>query len=1020
MGIFPLHEGIMTRTSVLIVLALLLVQGVSPASSPRWVTLEDFESGGVVLSSYPGEDFDPDDWEVTQSNAYGGTVYSLRLYGNTWKVQSIPPYPITDTTVLQVAAYIERIGEIQAIGFGDGQNEYFYVFSGTQLPTGEIWDVTYQGYVSTGEWYPYLLALGRDWKELHGYTPELSSIVYVNDDDGALPPGDTYFDEIYDVTEDLPTPPTVSIDYEMIGPAPVPEPPAQNRVRFPDGPLYYEVGFHSLVEDPDSDTFAYDWSFGDGQGSDETDPVHVFDCSLADEFTVSLIVTDETGRVGSDVVFVPVPHRAVTNEITMNFVGDIMLARHYEEPGGIIPTQGVEAIFEPTLPYFGDASDVNVCNLESPLTDEGTPHPTKSVVFRGNPDNVAGLTYAGIEVVALGNNHIVDYGEEGMLETFEVVDTSGIVRSGAGVNDDFALRPAFQSIEGLRIGYLSMCNRTGREYNYQPFLEAGPDKIGFGYLLPRTLETWVPHTDSLADLVVIQTHSGEEYQTSPDHRLGGLDPSDPEVIRIPTRPGRYERELRQRAIDLGADLVINHHPHVLQGFEVYEGKLIAHSLGNFVFDLSYLETFPTLILYGRATREGFHEFWFRPAFVDDYIPRVSSGTLARRIIDRLADYSREFGTVIVPDYGACIGRIVIDTLALTTTVNEFEAPVRFALHDGAYVSEPLEVQGPGFLSSVEAATSFPQGASFEISLGREILWFGNFEDEGHSMWNLNSSYEWLDSTVAYSGERSLCLERHQSAGDNVVTNLENRIPIDPFHEYSMTGCMRTENAGDATFEARFFYYRYSGSPMSVQELVPPVTGSHDWTCHWKHLDTPASAWYLNVRGSLYQPDTGTGHAWFDECRVVEWDEWTPFAPSYPVPYPNERTYVRLRTSDPLDSARVTYQKTNHVGAVLDVARDPARASDRGGIERERFGFLGTSPVPFTEAVDIVFETDRKGPVDLSAFDVTGRKVGTVFRGTVEPGRTEMRWTPDGMPCGIYFCRLSSEGRTRVRKVLKLR
>jgi hypothetical protein len=774
------------------------------------------------------------------------------------------------------------------------------------------------------------------------------------------------------------------------------------------------------VTDPDSDSLLFEWHFGDGEGSVEPNPVHVFDCTLADEFTVSLSVTDETALRGGAVAFLPVPHRAVTNEISMNFVGDIMLARHYEDPGGIIPTQGVEAIFEPTLPFYGAAADVNVCNLESPLTDEGVPHPTKSVVFRGDPDNVSGLVYAGIDVVALGNNHIVDYGEEGMLETFQVVDTSGIHRSGAGVNDDFALRPVFQSIEGLRIGYLSLCNRTGREYNYQPFLEAGPNKIGFGYLLSSTLENWVPPTDSLADLVVVQMHSGEEYISTPDLRFGVFDPWDPEVIHIPTRPSRYERELRQLAIDLGADVVINHHPHVLQGFEIYEGRLIAHSLGNFVFDLSYLETFPTLILYARATKEGFHEFWFRPAFIDDFIPRPVTGELARAIVHRLADYSREFGTLIVPDSSDCIGRIVLDTLSLTETANEFEMPVRFEEEGGYWISEPLEVPGPGFLSSIERIDSDIPDAEFDLSPGREVLWFGNYEDEGHSMWNLNSSYEWLDSTVVHSGARALCLERNENAGDNVVTNLENRIPIHEDRDYSMTGYMRIENAGDATFEARFFQYRYSGTPISVQELVSPLTGTQDWTRYSTHLVTPANARYLNVRGSLYPPASGTGHAWFDDVDVVEWEEWSPASLPFEIAFPNNYDFIRLRTLLAVDSALVTCRRTNHSGTVVTQG-SPSRSIASGkGTGRTRFGLYAAAPSPFKSSVTFVFDLDGRGPIDLFVYDITGRRVAALYSGPGTPGRSSVTWDADRSPCGIYFCRLLSAGRSSWRKVVKVR
>ena len=93
----------------------------------------------------------------------------------------------------------------------------------------------------------------------------------------------------------------------------------------------------------------------------------------------------------------------------------------------------------PWSPFI--SADISICNLESPLTDEGEAPPTKPYVFRGRPENVVGLTYSGIDVVSLGNNHIVDYGEVGMLQTQQLCDDAGIPHFGAGRNDREALAP---------------------------------------------------------------------------------------------------------------------------------------------------------------------------------------------------------------------------------------------------------------------------------------------------------------------------------------------------------------------------------------------------------------------------------------------------------------------------------------------------------------------------------------------------------------------------------------------------
>ena len=93
------------------------------------------------------------------------------------------------------------------------------------------------------------------------------------------------------------------------------------------------------------------------------------------------------------------------------------MGRRYEDDDGIISTQGVEALFEPTRDLLGMAADLSVANLEIPLSDQGYPHPTKSIVFRCAPENVSGLIYGGIDVVSLANNHILDYMEPAMIQT---------------------------------------------------------------------------------------------------------------------------------------------------------------------------------------------------------------------------------------------------------------------------------------------------------------------------------------------------------------------------------------------------------------------------------------------------------------------------------------------------------------------------------------------------------------------------------------------------------------------------
>jgi poly-gamma-glutamate synthesis protein (capsule biosynthesis protein) len=800
------------------VLAPLLLPGSCTAAVARGTTIEDFESGSVVLRSYPDQDHDPDAWEVTSSNAHAG-VYALRIHGNSWKIQDIPPVAIADSTVWQVAVYAEDLGEMQAFGIGDGTNELLYTMAGEQLPQGDKWWTVYQGAFPVEEWYAYLLPIGRDWFVTHGYYPTITELIYVNDDD-QNPRGTTVFDEIVDVTEDLPVAPIADILYTI-----------ESSKWITGKLLHVSVQFYSQVFDPDSPTHTFAWDFGDSTFSSEQDPLHDFFVTADYTYTVGLVAKDEIGLAGNDTCQVRVTAGTGELPLTINFVGDIFTGRRYEEPGGIIERFGIEALYEPTLSIFGEAADVSVCNLECSYTDRGTPHPTKSVVFRSHPDNIVGVQYAGIDMVDIGNNHIIDYGEIGMLDTMELLDGLDIPYSGAGTSSYFALQPTFWTEKGVRMALLGQSNRCGRTWNYQPFLDAGYNKPGFGYLLPHNIESAISDTRDLADIVIIQMHSGDGYETAPPpDGLGfttpppveadAISPDDPD-FRFKVEPTASDRQLRRLAADLGADVVINHHPHVLQGFESHNGKLIAHSLGNFIFDLYYPETMPTMVLTLEIDKEGIVGHRFVPAWIDDYIPQPATGQLGREIMDRVADYSRPMDALVSVRPEENAARIYLSRESADSTVTSGEAMADLIEESGQWLSPPLELAGQGNLSQI---TSIGGGGAsgWEISWGREILWHGGFEAEGATLWDDNTEDEWLDDTEAHSGRRSLALRRDDRDQGEVGTDLERHLPCNPDARHSFTGYLKADNAAETRMMARF--YSPIG-PSSGRSLRPRRMGT---------------------------------------------------------------------------------------------------------------------------------------------------------------------------------------------------
>jgi poly-gamma-glutamate capsule biosynthesis protein CapA/YwtB (metallophosphatase superfamily) len=1007
----------MSRLSAATFATALVLFPVSPLSA-RGTVIEDFETGTVDLVGYPNQDHDPTAWEVTSANTYGGTSYALRIHGNSWKLQSVAPVTLDHGTVWQVAAYIEDLGEMQAFGVSDGVNELLYTFAGSQLPQTEKWWTVYQGAFPREVWFAYLLPLGRDWHTTYGYLPTVTHLIYVNDDDGGGSTGATVFDEIIDVTDDLPVPPAVTIEYTV-----------ESTQRVAANLFRATIQFYGYVFDPDSNTHEFHWDFGDGATSAEQNPGHEFLVEADHTYTVGFTAWDPDGLAGHDTCQVTVEPGPGDPPATVNFVGDVMTARSYEVPGGIIDTYGVESIFEPTLSIFGEAADVNVCNLECPFTDRGSPHPTKSVVFRARPENIAGVHYAGVDLVSLGNNHIIDYGEPGMLQTQSLLDSLEIRHSGAGTNSYFALQPTFWTEQGIRMAFLGQCNRTGRQWNYQPFLDAGYVKPGFAYFLPPNLEGVLAETGNLADIVVLQTHSGDEYETQPPDQ----DPNRPAPVeaveieaddpdfRFPIEPTPGDRELRRMALDLGADVLINHHPHVLQGFEVHQGKLIAHSLGNFVFDLYYPETMPTLVLTLEVVKTGIVGYTFVPAWIDDYVPQPASGTLGREIMDRMADYSRPMDALVAVDPVNGSARIHLGRETADSSLSAVATTAPLVIESGYRISPPVELAGVGNLSRI-LSVSGPGVVDWEVRWGREILWHGGFEDEGATFWDDNTEDEWLDDTVSWAGVRSLALRRDAGDPERVGTDLEKHLPCDPGKRHTARGHVRADNAADAVLMARFYSGRYSSTPLSSTDVGSRVTGTQDWIGVWQNLETPGSGTYFEVRCENGPPASGTGHAWFDELAFVEWEPWVPAKGPIAVPSPNNYRFVQIRSVDPAAiTVTVRYQETSYAGNPTSAPGPVIVAGSRP--------MLRSFPNPFRTGTTVELTLPRSSgpvPVRLDVYDIRGRRVASLFKGRLVGGvphpfswnGTDVRGRT--VASGVYFTRAEAGGRVETRKLLLLR
>ncbi|MCB9357885.1 MAG: CapA family protein [Calditrichaeota bacterium] len=841
------------------------------------VSLTSFEDE-PDLFGVTGEDIEPFGAEYVTTDAFDGTK-ALRLYANTWKRLPISPYVVQASTILSVAAKLDVLGEVQAFGVADSNEVMYYILWGKEAPQSLRWNTTYEGWFPEGEWSEVLFPIGEDWFGRFGYLPRITELRFINDNDTVAVDGEVLFDYVRDVSDALPLSPVADFSWNMLPHA---------------DPDSIQVVFHAQTYDLDSPWLTHHWDFGDGAVSAIQNPTHVF--AAQSRYTVTLDVTDSESNetwVSHSVVDSPLTSN---RELWFSFTGDVIMGRGYENNGGIIDQWGVDTLYEPTYPWLQTA-DLTSVNLECPLTTATTAHPTKGIVFKSSPEQVAGLVNAGVDFATLANNHVFDYMTDGMLETMYVLDTAGIVHNGAGMNDEQARRVKFVSANGLSMAMLSFSDRTGSYNNVQPFLDAARSRPGFAMWNRSAIECTVPDAGELADFVIINTHSGSEYSLSPILQMDAFDPLGDEDMLFELVPDTLERELRQYAIDQGADLVIAHHPHIIQGFEVYEGKLIAHSLGNFIFDLTYAETMPTVILRTHFTEGvGVDTAVVHPVYINHWIPQPARGELARIILDYESEMSRRLDTWLIRAPGADSAFVVLDTATALRTAEFRYDTLALTQDENFWISDPLALPDIGYLGFSEITS----GANFEIRFGRDKLCFGNMEWEGADGWLLNSADEEYNSDFVHRGEKSIRLRRSAGNPQNVVSNTEYRIKVTPLGNYSVMGFVRTENAVDAAIQAQVYNARSSGTLLSQTDVGGMQSGTADWTFRSHDLTLPGNGYYMSLRVTLSASPTGTAFGWYDDIALIEWEEWQ--VEPCVAPFPNDYHYVQVRSASPATTA----------------------------------------------------------------------------------------------------------------------
>ena len=305
-------------------------------------------------------------------------------------------------------------------------------------------------------------------------------------------------------------------------------------------------------------------------------------------------------------------------KITISCAGDCTLGTDSAFGGITLPVEAENQggdysyFLKNVRPYF-ENDDLTIVNFEGTLTERGT-REDKTFAFRGKPEYTKILTEGSVEAVTLANNHSVDYGSVSMEDTKKYLDDAGIVWFEN-------LNTKVVEVNGVKVGLVGLYALNGSAEGN----------------LPKAMEQ--VKTDG-AELIIVQVHWGIEGDNYPDES---------------------QVSLAHKAIDSGADLVIGHHPHVLQGVESYKGKMIAYSLGNFCFGgnqnprdkdtMIFRQTFT--VRDGRAVTDENYEIV--PCSIssssgrNNYQPTPAQGSEKQRIADKIQKFSEGLGGTVKTD-----------------------------------------------------------------------------------------------------------------------------------------------------------------------------------------------------------------------------------------------------------------------------------------------------------------------------------------------------------------------------------
>lgn len=307
------------------------------------------------------------------------------------------------------------------------------------------------------------------------------------------------------------------------------------------------------------------------------------------------------------------------DSIIIGLAGDVMIGRMVDE---MLSYRDYSYLWGDTLPLL-HATDLNLINLEAALTNSENAV-LKVFNFKAKPERVDTLVLSHTDVVNLANNHCLDYSEEGLLETLQVLNRERIGYVGAGKNSIEAKRPLVIKVNGIKVGILGYTDN-------EPTWKAEKQSPGINFIEisskdASAVEAEVKKLRTLVDLIILTIHWGPNMRERP--------------------PPHFKRFAHQ-LIDSGVDIIHGHSAHIFQGVELYKNKVIFYDTGDFVDDYCVdplLRNDRSFFFLVEATSESIVSIRLVPTFISHCQVNLAKGIEKDEGMQRMMQLSKELNT----------------------------------------------------------------------------------------------------------------------------------------------------------------------------------------------------------------------------------------------------------------------------------------------------------------------------------------------------------------------------------------